>query len=123
MRKPGPAKRPRRSRAGRRPLRPSTVTSDRCLYCDCPLVLSRYDQPDKLTLDHIIPKDLGGTGHGVSDPNVALSCLACNHAKANRTASEAMALGLIPTTERAIAAEHAALKHLGHSVDIIKEPS
>ena len=123
MRKPGPAKRPRRSRAGRKPLRPSTLTSDRCIYCDRPLVLSRYDQPDKLTLDHIIPKALGGTGHSASDPNVALACLSCNHAKANRTASEAMALGLIPTTDRAIAAEHAALKHLGSSVGISKEPT
>lgn len=84
---------------------------------------SRYDQPDKLTLDHVIPKAVGGTGQSVTDPNVVLSCLACNHAKANRTPSEAMALGLIPHSERAIAAEHAALKHLGHSVDIIKEPS
>lgn len=123
MRKLGPSKRPRRTRAGRKPLRPSIFTKDRCLYCQRPIVPSQYDQPDKLTLDHVIPKAVGGTGKSITDPNVVLSCLACNHAKANRTPSEAMALGLIPHSERAIAAEHAALKHLGSSVDISKEVS
>lgn len=120
MRKIGPSRRPRRSRK-HQPARASLI--DRCLYCDRPLALSQYDQPDKLTLDHIIPKQLGGSGRSPDHPNVALCCLECNGKKANHTASEAMALGLIPKTERATSAEQAAIRALGRSYipDTLKE--
>jgi len=118
MRKPGPSRKPRRSRAGRKPLRPSTLTSDRCHYCDRLLVLSHYDQPDKLTLDHVIPRALGGTGENTDHDNVVLCCLACNHAKGGRTPREAMALGLLPHSDRAIETEQRAITALGSSVDL-----
>ena len=79
-------------------------------------MLSQYDQPDKLTLDHIIPRHLGGTGRTTEHSNVVLCCLVCNQAKGGRTATEAMALGLIPHSDRAIEAEAIAFKELGSSV-------
>ena len=106
MRKAGPPRRPRRSRK-HQPARASLI--------DRPLAVSQYDQPDKLTFDHIIPKQLGGSGRSPDHPNVALCCLECNAKKANHTASEAMALGLIPKTERATSAEQAAIRALGRS--------
>lgn len=117
MRKPGPSHKPRRSRAGGRAVKPSTLTSDRCLYCDRILVVSKYDQPDKLTIDHVVPRHLGGAGYDTSHPNVVLCCLQCNHAKGGRTVTEAIALGAIPNSARAIEADQLARKALGSSVD------
>lgn len=51
-----------------------------CQYC------SRYLTPGEVTIDHIIPKSLGGIS---SFQNCITSCLECNRKKANRTPEQA----------------------------------
>lgn len=48
----------------------------KCAYCGDPL------KKEEATLDHILPKALGGTNHF---HNVALSCAACNNKKGCKT--------------------------------------
>jgi 5-methylcytosine-specific restriction endonuclease McrA len=45
-----------------------------CVYCGC----SADDSRCKLSLDHIVPRELGGT-HEAS--NLVTSCIACNSAR------------------------------------------
>ena len=51
-----------------------------CQYCGEQVVKS------KVTIDHIIPKDLGGKN---SWENTVTSCFPCNNAKGNRTPTQA----------------------------------
>lgn len=55
---------------------------DRCLWCGRTVVVRFEARPraDTATIDHIVPRALGGS----SDPsNLALACAACNAAKGN----------------------------------------
>lgn len=51
-----------------------------CQYCN-----KRF-QPDELTVDHVLPKSLGGT---MDWSNSVTSCKACNNAKGNKMPHEA----------------------------------
>ncbi len=51
-----------------------------CQYC------GRQPQPDELTIDHVIPRSQGGSS---TWENCVLACVNCNHAKADRTPSQA----------------------------------
>jgi len=66
----------------------------RCQYCGKHRDQLRGNR-NKLTRDHIIPKDLGGKD---SWDNVTTACATCNHRKDNRTLQEAkMKLLSVPT--------------------------
>lgn len=63
-----------------------------CQYCG--------RQDGKLTIDHIIPRHLGG-GH--TWENIVTACVVCNHRKAGRTPAQAgMRLLSRPTTPQAV---------------------
>ena len=51
-----------------------------CQYC------GRQPQPDELTIDHVNPRSQGGLS---TWENCVLACVKCNHAKADRTPSQA----------------------------------
>jgi 5-methylcytosine-specific restriction endonuclease McrA len=51
---------------------------DRCVYCGC-------SEPLYLTVDHKIPKALGGKN---TPDNLQTCCIVCNQIKANRTEEE-----------------------------------
>lgn len=51
-----------------------------CQYCGEQVIKS------KVTIDHVIPKDLGGKNSWV---NTVTSCFPCNNAKGNRTPTQA----------------------------------
>jgi 5-methylcytosine-specific restriction endonuclease McrA len=60
-----------------------------CQYCGTKI------HPSKATIDHVIPKDLGGKN---SWTNCVCSCFSCNNKKENRTPSQAhMSLLRLPT--------------------------
>lgn len=57
-----------------------TRASHKCEYCGRPVYIKHQASrdPDKATIDHKIPRALGGT-NGLH--NLALACLQCNSAK------------------------------------------
>lgn len=54
----------------------------RCKYCRCKLLEGKRHKTDprRVTIDHYIPRALGGSEHL---DNLVLACLGCNSAKAN----------------------------------------
>lgn len=52
----------------------------RCLYCNIKLA------PSKITIDHVIPRSLGGT---TSFSNCVVACSACNGKKSSKTLEQA----------------------------------
>ncbi len=61
-----------------------------CVYCDKPVVLGRmsdrkfaHGQSNLMTIDHVIPKSLGGQ---VTWSNAVTACPSCNAAKGNKRA-------------------------------------
>lgn len=50
---------------------------NRCQYCG---------SPDRLTLDHVLPRSRGGKDHW---ENLVTACMPCNNRKGNRTPEEA----------------------------------
>lgn len=78
----------------------------RCQYC------TKRFSPDKLTLDHIIPKSQDG---GDDPENLCASCIPCNQRKANRTPDEArMPLFATPSALR-YGLDRALLAHYAES--------
>ena len=61
--------------------------NNQCQYC------ANYFNPDKLTLDHVIPKSRGGNN---SWTNLVASCKKCNQKKGNKTTKES---GMHPIRE------------------------
>jgi 5-methylcytosine-specific restriction endonuclease McrA len=51
-----------------------SLFESRCWWCNCCLA------PEKLTLDHLIPKSKGGSN---SFENLRLSCFSCNNSRGN----------------------------------------
>ena len=77
-----------------------------CQYCGF--------QTSHLTIDHVIPRRLGGQ-HGWE--NLVAACPACNHRKGGRTADQAqMHLMHIPA-EPPTSAMYIFARHIGHNED------
>lgn len=68
------------------------ATDPLCFYCRCLTQLPVGDEryPNTATVDHKTPISRGG--HKARRSNLALCCLACNHAKADKTEEEFRAL-------------------------------
>jgi 5-methylcytosine-specific restriction endonuclease McrA len=64
------------------------AADSRCYYCRCQtqLPVSGERHSNSATIDHKTPISRGG--HKASRSNLALCCLACNHAKADQTEAE-----------------------------------
>lgn len=51
----------------------------RCVYCDCEVVVGGSESNKRsATLDHVTPKDQGGTN---CHDNIVTACLSCNSSK------------------------------------------
>lgn len=53
--------------------------TDHCWYCGCDLT------QESLTVDHVVPRSMGGTGE---PDNLVASCLECNQTKGTRSVEE-----------------------------------
>jgi 5-methylcytosine-specific restriction endonuclease McrA len=55
------------------------IYGGRCCYCGCRVTYPRSDRYTDATIDHFIPKSLGGHSRAA---NFRLSCVLCNRIKA-----------------------------------------
>lgn len=77
-----------------------------CQYCG--------QSPAYLTVDHIIPRRLGGKH---SWENLVAACPACNHRKGGRTIEQAQMRLLRPPVEPPASAAYLFARHLAHNND------
>lgn len=57
----------------------------KCFYCNIVVTKTYRNIPTRLTIDHIIPKSMGGNN---SKYNKVICCLKCNRAKGSMSAQE-----------------------------------
>lgn len=57
----------------------------RCLYCGRPVETINYSAPYAATIDHVIPRGLGGRTRST---NLVTACFQCNHTRGNLTLEE-----------------------------------
>lgn len=94
--------RKRRRESGKQRFRIFVRDGFRCQYC------SKKFDPQKLTLDHIMPRSREGSDE---QENLATSCIPCNQRKGNRTPDEArMPLYATPSALR-YGLDRAMLRH------------
>ena len=77
-----------------------------CQYCG--------QRPSYLTVDHIIPRRLGGAH---SWENLVAACPTCNHRKGGRTLEQAQMRLLRPPKEPPSSAHYFFARHLGNNQD------
>lgn len=65
--------------------RVSVKSLGRCWYCGCGLIDTPTYHPLQLTLDHLIPRSVGGTNE---DENLVFACRRCNCRKLGRNLEE-----------------------------------
>lgn len=100
--------RKRRRESGKQRFRVFVRDRFRCQYC------SKRFEPQKLTLDHIMPRSRDGSDY---PENLATSCIPCNQRKGNRTPGEArMPLLATPSAlryglDRALLQHYAETRH------------
>jgi 5-methylcytosine-specific restriction endonuclease McrA len=77
-----------------------------CQYCGARTV--------HLTIDHVIPRRLGGQHEWC---NLVAACPACNHRKGGRTLDQAQMRLLHPPGEPPTSARYIFSRHLGHNTE------
>jgi 5-methylcytosine-specific restriction endonuclease McrA len=81
--------------------------SQKCAFCNARLCNQHPDAQNYATLDHLIPKSLGGCD-GL--PNLALSCSRCNKTKADRTVLQFLEFFGIKKTNKLISLHSKSVK-------------
>lgn len=57
----------------------------KCFYCRVEMVFKGRRNGKFMTMDHLIPKSLGGK---LTEDNIVAACLACNKARGNKSVYE-----------------------------------